>query len=221
MSPSTTRGADGAPLPATRGGGRRARYAEATRALLQETLFDAASALLSEHPWSAVRMVDIARAAGVSRQTLYNEFGSRQSFAQAYIIHEAEKFLAAVRDAIHTHRDRPRAAVSAAVEVFLTAAASEPLIAAIVAGDESDGLLPLVTNQAGPVLSFATDNVTAYLATIWPGVASRSLRQVAEQLVRLAISHAASPTAAPAEVGATLAEVLGPHLDELVTGSEQ
>nr|WP_281373688.1 TetR/AcrR family transcriptional regulator [Haloechinothrix aidingensis] len=184
-------------------------------------MFDAASGLLREHPWSAVRMVDIARAAGVSRQTLYNEFGSRQSFAQAYIMHEAEKFLAAVREAVHAHRDRPRAAVSAAVEVFLTAAASEPLIAAIVAGDESEGLLPLVTNQAGPVLSLATDNVTAYLATVWPGVASRSLRLVAEQLVRLAISHAASPTATPAEVGATLAEVLGPHLDELVAGSQQ
>lgn len=41
-------------------------------------LLDAAYTALARRPWSAVRMVDVAASAGVSRQTLYNEFGSKE-----------------------------------------------------------------------------------------------------------------------------------------------
>ena len=33
-------------------------------------------------------MADVAAAGGVSRQTLYNEFGTRDEFAQAFVIRE-------------------------------------------------------------------------------------------------------------------------------------
>ena len=35
-------------------------------------------------------MAQIARTAGVSRQTLYNEFGSRPEFAEVYVLREAD-----------------------------------------------------------------------------------------------------------------------------------
>ncbi|HEY3481025.1 MAG TPA: TetR family transcriptional regulator, partial [Streptomyces sp.] len=40
----------------------------------RESLLDAAFAALGDRPWTEVRMVEVAAAAGVSRQTLYNEF---------------------------------------------------------------------------------------------------------------------------------------------------
>ncbi|MGW7369491.1 TetR family transcriptional regulator, partial [Streptomyces sp. NPDC054841] len=43
----------------------------------REALLNAALTALSGLPWSGIRMVDVASAAGVSRQTLYNEFGSK------------------------------------------------------------------------------------------------------------------------------------------------
>ena len=45
-------------------------------------------------------MADIAVAAGVSRQTLYKEFGSREEFAQVLVMREAESFLDAVERAV-------------------------------------------------------------------------------------------------------------------------
>ena len=43
-------------------------------------------------------MAEVARAAGVSRQTLYKEFGTRQEFAQAFVLREADRFLGDVED---------------------------------------------------------------------------------------------------------------------------
>ena len=63
-------------------------------------------------------MSDIAGAAGVSRQTLYKEFGSRDEFGQAFVIHEGERFLDEVDAAVRQHLDDPRAAVGAALETL-------------------------------------------------------------------------------------------------------
>ena len=52
-------------------------------------------------------MADIAVAAGVSRQTLYKEFGSREEFAQVLVMREAERFLDAVEQAVGQHLDDP------------------------------------------------------------------------------------------------------------------
>lgn len=194
----------------------RVRYPEAARNLLRETLFDAASDLIAQGSWADTRMADVAKAAGVSRQTLYNEFGSRQGFAQAFVLHEAGLFLASVEDAIETNADDPRAALAAAVRVFLKTAEDEPLIVAIAAGESGDGLLPLVTNQAGPVLGFATERLAAVLATTWPHVPEAAVRLVAENMVRLGISHAASSTAPAEQTAADLAELFGPYLEEVV-----
>src|SRR5688572_1846340 len=74
----------------------RIPYATAARELLRTTLLDAARELLRDRPWNEVTMAQVAQAAGVSRQTLYNEFGSREEFAQAFVLREGDRFLAAV-----------------------------------------------------------------------------------------------------------------------------
>ncbi|WP_028850462.1 TetR/AcrR family transcriptional regulator [Thermocrispum municipale] len=194
----------------------RMQYPEAARKLLRETLFDAASDLIAQRSWAETRMADVAEAAGVSRQTLYNEFGSRQGFAQAFVLHEASRFLSAVNDAITAHADDPRAALAAGVEVFLKSAEQDPLIAAIVSGRGDEGLLPLLTNQAGPVLTFATEQLTEVLTTTWPDVPDDAVRMVAENVTRLAISHAATATAPAEQTAAQLADLFGPYLDCVV-----
>lgn len=194
----------------------RMQYPEAARNLLRETLFDAASELIAKSSWAQVRMADVAKAAGVSRQTMYNEFGSRQGFAQAFVLHEAEMFLTGVQEAIAAHADDPRAALAAALRVFLKSAAEEPLVVSIASGEAGDGLLPLVTNQAGPVLGFATEQLSTFLAQTWPQVPEYAVRLVAENMVRLGISHAASATAAAETTAAGLAELFGPYLEQVV-----
>lgn len=59
----------------------------------RESLLEAAGAALSARPWPAVRMVDVAAAAGVSRQTLYNEFGGKAGLGRALVRREADWYL--------------------------------------------------------------------------------------------------------------------------------
>lgn len=66
----------------------------------REALLDAAHAALTTRPWPAVRMVDVAAAAGVSRQTLYNEFGGKDGLARALIRRAADAYLAGVERAL-------------------------------------------------------------------------------------------------------------------------
>ncbi|MGW1869129.1 TetR/AcrR family transcriptional regulator [Streptomyces mauvecolor] len=66
----------------------------------RESLLDAALSALAGLPWSGVRMVDVASAAGVSRQTLYNEFGSKDGLARALVRREADVYLRGVDRAL-------------------------------------------------------------------------------------------------------------------------
>src|ERR1700741_2286142 len=63
---------------------KRVPYAEASRALLRDSVLDAMRDLLLTRDWSAITLADVARAAGISRQTIYNEFGSRQGLGFGY-----------------------------------------------------------------------------------------------------------------------------------------
>ncbi|MFI6472072.1 TetR/AcrR family transcriptional regulator [Streptomyces sp. NPDC050516] len=72
----------------------------------RESLLDAALSALAGLPWSGVRMVDVASAAGVSRQTLYNEFGSKDGLARALVRREADVYLRGVDRAL---AERPQA----------------------------------------------------------------------------------------------------------------
>ena len=62
----------------------------------RESLLDAAYAALARRPWSAVRMVDVAASAGVSRQTLYNEFGSKEGLFSAIVTSSADMALSSL-----------------------------------------------------------------------------------------------------------------------------
>ncbi|WP_327288845.1 TetR/AcrR family transcriptional regulator [Streptomyces sp. NBC_01198] len=63
---------------------------------VRDALMDAAFAALGERPWESVRMAEVAAAAGVSRQTLYNEFSSKDGLGRALALRESEAFLAGV-----------------------------------------------------------------------------------------------------------------------------
>lgn len=191
-------------------------YQLAARALLRDTLLDAVGELLADRGWSDVPMAEVAARAGVSRQTLYNEFGDRTGLAQAYVLREADRFLADVERAIAEHPGNARRAVAAAFEVFLTAASHHPIIHAIATG-QGEGLLALVTTGESPVVELGTTRISAALTDGWPHLAAADAATVAECVVRLGISYATLPTGPPGETAASLARVLGPFLDEVLS----
>jgi AcrR family transcriptional regulator len=192
----------------------RAPYPVAARRLLRETLFGAARDELQERAWSEITMADVASAAGVSRQTLYKEFGSRDEFAQAFVIHEGERFLDAVEAAVREHLDDPRAAVGAALGVFLRTAGEDALVRILLSDDGTGGMLPFVTTQGAPVVQWATDRLTAVIREGWPQAPAAKAKLLAESLVRLAISYVTAPGGPPEATATRAGELLGPFIDE-------
>ena len=134
-------------------------------------------------------------AAGVSRQTLYKEFGSRDEFAQAFVIREGARFLDAVEQAIAAHLDDPRAAVAAGLEVFLTAASVDPLVGLLLDDDGTGGMLPLITTQSRPILDWASARLCEAMRAGWPHARDEDVELLADTFVRLAISYVTMPRA--------------------------
>ncbi len=192
----------------------RTPYPEAARRLLRDTLFGAARDQLETRAWSEITMSNIAEVAGVSRQTLYKEFGSRDEFSQAFVIHEGERFLDGVDDAVREHLDDPRAAVDAALQAFLRSAGEDPLVRILLSDDGTGGMLPLVTTQGMPVVQWATARLSATIEDGWPQAPSAKVKLLAESLVRLAISYITAPGDTPEKTAAKTGELLAPFIDD-------
>lgn len=115
------------------GPGSGVRAGEATMPAARETLLDAAHVAVRARPWTAVRMVDVAAAAGVSRQTLYNEFGSKEGLGAALVDRLLDDFLdgagRAVAEACGSGAD-PAACCAAAAHWILRTARTEPIVRA-------------------------------------------------------------------------------------------
>ncbi len=194
----------------------RIPYSVAARELLRNTLLDAARDQLQSQRWADVTMADIALAAGVSRQTLYKEFGSRDDFAQVLVLREADRFLLAVEHAVSAHLDDPASALAAAFDVFLTSAAQNPLVRAIVHGHGSEELIPLFTTHGTPLVERAVERLTAVILASWPLVHADDAELLSECLVRLAISYAGLPKGPASMSAASVAKLLGPYVEQLI-----
>ncbi len=192
----------------------RTPYAEAARELLRQTLFGAARDQLEHRPWSEVTMSDIAAAAGVSRQTLYKEFGNRNEFGLAFVINEGEHFLDEVDQAVIANQEDPRAAVAAALKLFLSTASEDPLIKMLLSDDGTGGMLPFVTTQGMPVVQWATARLATTIEAGWPQAPKADVLLLSEALVRLAISYITAPSEAPETIASSVAELLGPFIDQ-------
>jgi AcrR family transcriptional regulator len=192
----------------------RMTYPEAARNLLRETLFGAMRDELERRAWSEITMSDVASAAGVSRQTLYKEFGSRDEFAQAFVIHVGERFLGDVDAAVREHLDDPRTAINAALETFLRTAREDSVVRVLLRDDGTGGMLPFVTTQGMPVVVFATARLFETISEGWPEAPPEKAQLLAESLVRLAISYVTAPSNEPEQTARQAGELLGPFIDK-------
>ncbi len=188
-------------------------YRVAARRLLRGSLLDAARGLLEDRPWAQISMAEVARAAGVSRQTLYKEFGSRDEFAQQFVIREGARLLDVVERAIAAHLDDPRAAVAAGLEAFLSAASEDQLVRLLLEDDGTGGALPLITTQSRPILDWAAARLCEAMRAGWPAIRERDAELLGDTFVRLALSYLTMPRHSPREAAADAATLLAPYLE--------
>ncbi|MEU1016942.1 TetR/AcrR family transcriptional regulator [Streptomyces sp. NPDC005900] len=105
----------------------------------RESLLDAAFTALARRPWPGVRMVEVAAVAGVSRQTLYNEFGSKDGLARALLRRETDGYLHGVERALAEERE-PADRLAAVAAWTVGAARGNALVRAALTGCWSDRL---------------------------------------------------------------------------------
>lgn len=174
----------------------------------REALLDAAYDAAVSGDWARTRMLDVAAAAGVSRQTLYNEFGSKDALAQAMAMREVEQFIAGTEAALDAASpDDPIQAVAAAALYTLQQAADNPLLKAALI-DDHGGLLSFLTTRGEPTMAAARASFERYYATHWPELSTQDIGLAAETITRLTISYLMLPGDAPAEtIAARLADL--------------
>ncbi|MCZ9354204.1 TetR/AcrR family transcriptional regulator [Streptomyces mutabilis] len=178
----------------------------------RESLLDAACTALARRPWSAVRMVDVAAAAGVSRQTLYNEFGNKEGLARALVRREADGYLSGVERALAGDGPgTPRERLTATAEWTVSAARDNALVRAMLTGCWSERLpsppltavpsasvVPAQRRADGPLpspgdfVALVRDRAVAALNGA-PSPDSLDLARSCELAVRLALSCVVAP----------------------------
>jgi AcrR family transcriptional regulator len=177
----------------------------------------AAIELTARSGWSAVTMARLADAVGVSRQTVYNEIGSKPALAEAMVHDELGRFLAVVDDAFDAHPDDLGHAVRAAVRGVLESARDNALLRAIVTATHgaADDLLPLLTTNAGALLDTAKGVLTRRLAAYELPLDDHERAVAIDVVVRVVLSHVMAPSGTPgrtaADVGWIADRVLAPR----------
>jgi TetR/AcrR family transcriptional regulator, repressor for uid operon len=157
---------------------------------------------------------DVAKTAGLARQTIYRYFPSKDHLIMALVIREEEKFLDGVRAAFDATPDLGRA-MERAMLFCLTFAREHPLLDRLLASDP-ETLLPYLTTRAGPIMRRARD-VLAQLLSSKAWVRADVLEQATDMVVRVTISYAMTP---PERDAREVARDLGRILQIALTGKE-
>jgi len=144
---------------------------------------------------------------GVSRQTVYNEVGTKQGLAEAMILHELDRFLGVVSEAFDRHPDDLVAAIREASYGVLVLAQDNLLLHAVVSathGADTE-LLPLLTTHAESLLAAAKIVVADRIEPYELGMGDEHLEAAIDMVVRVVLSHVMQPSGPPERTAADIA----------------
>lgn len=198
----------------------RMPYAEASRALLRDSVLDSMREELLVKDWSAITLSDVARTAGVSRQSIYNEFGSRQGLAQGYALRLADRLVDDVAGAIENHVGELYQAFLAGFRAFFTVSAADPLVLSLLSGAAKPDLLQIITTDSGPIIAHCSQRLTDAFVDSWLRPDAEDAGVLARAIVRLAMSYVSMPPEADHDVAADLARLMTPFAERYASRAD-
>jgi AcrR family transcriptional regulator len=190
-------------------------FTHRTKASLREALLDAAADLLPDRGHTGLRMADVAARAGVSRQTVYNEFGNKAALTQAVALRTASEFLDGIRQRFET-ADGLLAGIHHAVVYTIEHARENRLVAAALGTEVAEDLLPLLTTRGEPILTAAADLAAEQYREFEPGLSAEAAALLAETVVRLSLSHRVLTTHSATEAADAVTAVMAPAIRQFV-----
>ncbi|WP_232221712.1 TetR/AcrR family transcriptional regulator [Nocardioides sp. J54] len=174
---------------------------------LRDRLLEAAVQVMTTDGWGRVTMARLADHAGVSRQTVYNEIGTKNDLAEAMVMRELDRFLDGVAQSFDAHPDDLIAAIRDSAQRVLEYAEDNALLHAVVSathGADTE-LLPLLTTHSEYLLEGAKlvirERVAAYDVQLPPQRLDASI----DMVVRVVLSHVMQPSADPARTADDIA----------------
>ncbi len=179
---------------------------------VRERLLDAAQEIIERSGWSSVTMAVIADAAGVSRQTVYNEFGTKHGLAQQLALRELQRFLAVVNERMRGE-SQLIPGIRAACEGVLLMGEQSLIVRTLVGSlpDEHDPeLLQILTTESGDIIESAVAGVKQTIVERYEQPFTDAELSVAvEVVVRLVLSAITRPSKPAAEAASDIAWVVG------------
>lgn len=176
-------------------------------------LLDAAQEVIERSGWSTVTMARLGDAAGVSRQTVYNEFGTKHGLAQQLVLRELERFLTLVRQRMAEQNDIVEGLRSACEGVLLMG--EQSLIVRTVVGSQPDehdtDLLQLLTTESGEIIESAVVVVKQSIEEFYPPqpLTTAELEVAVELIVRLVLSAITRPSKSARDAADDIAWIVG------------
>ena len=192
---------------------KRITYAEASRVLLRDSILDGMRELLLTRDWSAITLSDVAKAAGISRQTIYNEFGSRQGLAQGYALRLADRLVGQIQGAIVDNVGDVYAAFLQGFRDFFTESAADPLVISLLTGTSKPDLLQIITTDSAPIITHCSARLTELFMISWVRCSEEDAGVLARAIVRLAMSYISMPPEADHDVARDLARLMTPFAE--------
>ncbi len=174
---------------------------------LHDRLCEAAADIITTDGWAKVTMARLADEVGVSRQTVYNEIGTKNDLAEAVVMRELQRFLAGVVRSFDENPDDLVEAIRNAARRVLKYAQDNALLHAVVSathGADTE-LLPLLTTHAESLLVAAKMVIGSRLSSYQIDLPRQKLEASIDMVVRLVLSHVMQPSAEPARTADDIA----------------
>ncbi len=159
-------------------------------------ILDAAFQRIAELGLSRTTVEDVAREAGLTRQTIYRYFPSKDDLVRALIMREEERFLDGVRAAFAVDDDLEEALFNGML-YCVRFAREHPVLERMLQVDPETAL-PYITIRGGAVVDRA-QKVVAGLIRRKAWVRADLVEPVADLLVRAFISYTLTPPDRPPE----------------------
>ena len=177
-----------------------------TRPETPQRILEAAFGCITDVGLSRTTVEDVARAARLSRQTIYRYYPSKDHLIMALVLREEEKFLDGIRAAFDVDADLEDALFDG-ILFCLRFAREHPLLDRLLETDP-ETLLPYLTTRGAPVLARAREVLIDLLKRkAWVRVGL--LEQVADSAVRVVVSYALSPPhRRPEDVARDMAQIM-------------
>jgi AcrR family transcriptional regulator len=169
--------------------------------MLHTAILDAAWKRASEVDWQAVRISDIADDVGISRQTIYNEFGGKDAVARALFERDLAKFVEGLRECTDRAPDF-ETALRESLTWMLGETSRHPVLRrtlrAARAGSEQT-LLPLLTVNVEVVLLPMRAALVEIYGGRWPHWDAEATALTCDLVIRQTISQLVAPSDFPQE----------------------